>query len=209
MRRAPCALEVRRLGAVDYAEALELQRRLAEARARGEIEDTLLLAEHPPVVTCGRGFSPHSLRQTPYPVFHVERGGDVTYHGPGQLVGYPIVDLKNRGLTVGAYLRLLEDGLIDAVGRFGLEAERVKGFTGVWSRGRKIASIGVSVRRWVAYHGFALNVRTDLSALRGLFPCGLEPSQMASMAELLGQEPDLSDVSKAVEQSFFRRWISD
>src|SRR5581483_10210109 len=132
-------LQVRELGVVPYQESWDLQRRLVEERAAGKVPDTLLLLEHPSVVTCGRGLRPKSLVATPHPVFHVERGGDVTYHGPGQLVGYPIEDLREHGL----------------------EAERLKGFTGVWCRGKKLASIGVSARSWVSFHGFALNLTTD------------------------------------------------
>ena len=198
-------MEVRRLGLVDYQEAWELQRRLVDERAAGHIGDTLLLLEHPSVVTCGRGLRPKSLVETPHPVFHVERGGDVTYHGPGQLVGYPIVHLKERGLTIGAWLRLIESCLIDALGEHGLEGERLKGFTGVWARGKKLASIGVAVRSWVAYHGFALNVSTDLSLLRGLYPCGLEPGQLSSMKELLGRRVDAAAALDSVARAFETR----
>ena len=196
-------LEVRELGVVDYVSAWELQKRLVEERAAGRIPDTLLLLEHPHVVTCGRGFRPRSLEATPHPVHHVERGGDVTYHGPGQLVGYPIVHLRERGLTVGAWLRTIEGALIDALGALGLEGERLKGFTGVWCRGRKVASIGVAVRSWVSYHGFALNVSTDLAALRGLYPCGLQPEQLGSLSAL-GDGMDAGRVRREISSSFGR-----
>ena len=196
------ALSVVERGIVDYPEALALQHELAGRRARGEIADTLLLLEHPHVVTRGVGASRYSLGGTPHPVFDIERGGDVTYHGPGQLVGYPILHLQERKLLVGRYLRLLEDAIIDALGGFGLEAERRKGFTGVWARGKKIASIGIAVRSWVAFHGFALNVSTDLSQFNGLYPCGLEPERMSTMAALLDREVPMADVRRAVRNSF-------
>jgi lipoate-protein ligase B len=160
------------------------------------------LLEHPHVVTRGVGASRYTLGGTPHPVFDIERGGDVTYHGPGQLVGYPILHLQERKLLVGRYLRLLEDAIIDALGGFGLEAERRKGFTGVWARGKKIASIGVAVRSWVAFHGFALNVSTDLSQFTGLYPCGLQPERMSTMAALLGREIPMADVKRAVRNTF-------
>ena len=199
-------LDVRELGTVDYQEAWDLQRRLVKERAAGSIADTLLLLEHPHVVTCGRGLRARSLVATAHPVFHVERGGDVTYHGPGQLVGYPIVHLRERGLSVGAWLRLIETCLIEALAEGGLEAGRLKGFTGVWCEGRKLASIGVAARSWVAYHGFALNVTTDLSQLRGLYPCGLEPEQLSSVKELAPDaRPDA--VRAAVRRAFERHLV--
>ncbi|MBI4347081.1 MAG: lipoyl(octanoyl) transferase LipB [Elusimicrobia bacterium] len=197
-------MDVRELGRVEYEAAWELQKRLVDERATGRIPDTLLLLEHPHVVTCGRGLRPKSLVATSHPVFHVERGGDVTYHGPGQLVGYPVVQLKERGLTIGAWLRLIETALIDALAEQGLEAERLRGFTGVWARGKKLASIGVAVRSWTAYHGFALNVSTDLDALRGIYPCGLEPGQLSSMEALLGGAPSMAAVRRSVRSSFER-----
>lgn len=197
-------METRRLGLVDYGRAWELQKRLVEDRAAGRAQDTLLLLEHPSVVTCGRGLRPGSLAGTPHPIFHVERGGDATYHGPGQLVGYPIVHLQERGLTIGAWLRLIEGCLIDALEGLRLPAERLKGFTGVWCRGKKLASIGVAVRSWVAFHGFALNVSTDLSALRGIYPCGLEPEQVSSLEAALGRRVPMAEVEDAVADAFGR-----
>lgn len=190
----PARLRVLELGLTPYEEALGLQRRLAQERSRGLIPDTLLLLEHPHVVTLGRGFNGRTLAGTVHPVLEAERGGDATYHGPGQLVGYPIVHLKERGLLIGPYLRLLEEVLIDASAAFGIRAERLRGFTGVWAGGKKLASIGVAVRGWVAYHGFALNVTTDLSQFDGIYPCGLEPGTMTSMERLLGRTPEMLEV---------------
>ena len=181
-------LVVRELGRVSYGEALELQRRLAEERIAGSIPDTLLLLEHAPVVTLGRGWrgsslpvEPDALRRRGIEVHEIERGGDVTYHGPGQLVGYPILDLQRHKPDLHWYLRQLEEVLIAALGDLGIPAERNPGFTGVWTRGRKIASIGIHVRQWVTWHGFALNVTTDLSAFDLIVPCGIPNVVMTSV----------------------------
>jgi len=183
------------LGRRPYAEALELQRDLCRRRVTGETaEDLLLLVEHDPVITLGRGtraaslpLSPGELERLGIPVVEVERGGDVTYHGPGQLVGYPILDLGGHRKDLHWYLRTLEDALILALGRLDVEAERRPGLTGVWTAGRKIASIGIHVKQWVTLHGFALNVATDLSAFDLIVPCGIENVVMTSVAEELLQ----------------------
>jgi lipoate-protein ligase B len=181
-------LEVRDLGLVPYGEALELQRRLADERIAGRIPDTLLLLEHPGVITLGRGtrqsslpFDAEALRRRGVEVFEIERGGDVTYHGPGQLVGYPIIDLQQHRPDLHWYLRRLEDVLIDALAGFGIPAERREHYTGVWTRGRKIASIGIHVKQWVTWHGFALNVTTDLSPFSLIVPCGIPDVEMTSI----------------------------
>ncbi|HJR64159.1 MAG TPA: lipoyl(octanoyl) transferase LipB [Gemmatimonadaceae bacterium] len=178
------------LGRMAYGEALELQRSVARSRIAGDIaEDVLLLVEHPPVVTLGRTAkerhvvaSPDFLRQRGVEVFEVERGGDVTFHGPGQLVGYPIIDLKRHRLDLHWYLRQVEEALIRSLAEYGIPAERQAGYTGVWTRGRKIASIGVHARDWVTWHGFALNVVTDLSWFDLIVPCGIDGVTMTSMA---------------------------
>lgn len=187
-------LDVRWLGSLAYAEALELQTRLRDQRLAGEVGDTALLLEHPDVVTFGRGadakhalLSDAELRARGYDVAHTNRGGDVTWHGPGQLVGYPILDLAPRGKDVHAYLRGLEGVLIDALGDFGVRAQRRKGYTGVWlDERRKIASIGVGVRRFVTMHGFALNVTCDLRRFDVIVACGLSGVDMTSMQRELG-----------------------
>jgi lipoyl(octanoyl) transferase len=183
-------LDVRRLGRVPYAEALKLQRRLADERIAGLIPDTLILLEHPPVVTLGRGtretslpVQPEALRARGVEVHEIERGGDVTYHGPGQLVGYPILDLQALKPDLHWYLRQLEEALIRALAVFDIPAERNQGYTGVWTRGRKIASIGIHVRQWVTWHGFALNVTTDLPAFDLIVPCGIPDVVRPSMAK--------------------------
>lgn len=187
------ALVVVELGRRPYLEVLELQRELCRRRGAGEsAEDLLLLVEHDPVITLGRGtraaslpLRPAELERRGVPVVEVERGGDVTYHGPGQLVGYPIIDLGGHRRDLHWYLRTLEDALILALGRLGIEAERRPGLTGVWTAGRKIASIGIHVKRWVTLHGFALNVATDLPAFDLIVPCGIENVVMTSVAEEL------------------------
>ncbi len=174
--------EVAWLGRLPYGEALELQRRLALDRIAGRIPDRLLLLEHPPVVTLGRTSQPaHVIQSDGVEVFEVERGGDVTYHGPGQLVGYPILDLTGYRRDLHWYLRTLEAALIQALATLGIAADRRTGFTGVWTSGRKIASIGVHVKQWVTWHGFALNVSTDLQAFDRIVPCGIPGVVMTSV----------------------------
>jgi len=182
------------LGRRSYGGVLELQRRLCRARQSGALaEDLLLLVEHEPVVTLGRGTKDTSLplpadtlRERGVEVFEVERGGDVTYHGPGQLVGYPILDLSQHRQDLHWYLRSVEAALIEALAAFGIEAERNPGLTGVWTAGRKIASIGIHVKQWVTFHGFALNVTTDLSPFDLIVPCGIPGVVMTSVVRELG-----------------------
>jgi lipoate-protein ligase B len=177
------------LGTMPFTAALELQRAAARARISGEIhQDLLLLVEHPPVITLGRSSKAHHLLASPsllesrgVELFEVERGGDVTFHGPGQLVGYPIVDLKRHKQDLHWYLRQVEEALIRALAPFGIVAGRRAGLTGVWTDGRKLASIGVHARDWVTWHGFALNVTTDLSYFDLMVPCGIADVQMTSV----------------------------
>ena len=181
-------LEVVEAGLVPYAEALDWQRSLAQARIEGRVpHDLLLLLEHPPVVTLGRNSQEsHLLRRAGVDVFEVERGGDVTFHGPGQLVGYPIIDLSGYKQDLHWYLRTLEQALIDALATLGIPAERNPGYTGVWTRGRKIASIGVHVKKWVTWHGFALNVATDLAEFQRIVQCGIPGVEMTSVEKETG-----------------------
>lgn len=176
-------LEVIQAGTVPYAEALEWQRQLADDRIAGRAQhDVLLLLEHPPVVTLGRNsHAAHLLQPAGVDVFEVERGGDVTFHGPGQLVGYPILDLGAYRKDLHWYLRTLEQALIEALDQLHIPAERNPGFTGVWTRGRKIASIGIHVKQWVTWHGFALNVGTDLADFERIVPCGIAGVEMTSV----------------------------
>lgn len=179
-------LDVAELGVVRYDTALALQIAMVAARASDRIGDTLLLLEHPHVLTLGRGADERFIvgNDDRLPVFRVSRGGQVTYHGPGQLIAYPILKLDGPARDVGAYLRNLEQVMIDALAHYAINAERRAGLTGVWIGGRKIASIGVGIKRWVTYHGLALNVTTDLVRFNAIVPCGIDGCQMTSIAEL-------------------------
>jgi lipoyl(octanoyl) transferase len=195
-------LEVVRAGVVPYAEALEWQRSLAQARIDGRrADDLLLLLEHPAVVTLGRNSDAgHLLSRDGIDVFEIERGGDVTFHGPGQLVGYPIIDLTGHKRDLHWYLRTLEQALIDALTGLGIAADQNPGYTGVWTNGRKIASIGIHVKQWVTWHGFALNVTTDLSQFGRIVPCGIPGVEMTSVRQERGEgrgERDLWDTTVA------------
>jgi lipoate-protein ligase B len=185
------------LGTREFGEVWALQKDLVARRQRDEIPDTLVFVEHPHVITLGRGTHKENLLATgDTPLFEIERGGDVTYHGPGQLVGYPIFLLRQSERDLHLYLRNLEEALIRTVGRFGIAGERKEGWTGVWTAGgaRKLASIGVAVKRWVTLHGFALNVATDLGRFAAINPCGLEATTMGSMSGVLGREISFADV---------------
>ncbi len=203
------ALEFRRLGRVPYAQALELQEELRARVGQGESPETILLLEHPDVITYGRSAkdgntkqSDTDLRRLGYDVFRVNRGGDVTWHGPGQLVGYPLLDLARHGADVHLYLRALEGALIGALAGFGIDAHRREGYAGVWlDERRKIASIGVGLRRWLTLHGFALNVNCDLARFDVIVPCGLDGVRMVSMASVLGRELDFAHVTDCVEDA--------
>jgi lipoyl(octanoyl) transferase len=203
-------IDVIEAGVVPYTEALAWQRSLAQARIEGRLaRDVLLLLEHPAVVTLGRNArAGHVLGPRDVPVVEVERGGDVTFHGPGQLVGYPILDLGGYRRDLHWYLRTLEHALIEALAELGIPAERNPGYTGVWTRGggRKIASIGVHVKQWVTWHGFALNVTTDLSHFDRIVPCGIPGVVMTSVERETGdgrREKDLwGDTVAAVIRGF-------
>lgn len=195
------------LGLQPYADALAFQREIARARIAGDVaDDVLLLVEHPPVVTLGRSAkaahllaSPAYLRQQGVEMFEVERGGDVTFHGPGQLVGYPIIDLKQHRRDLHWYLRQVEQLLIDALATYGLRCDRNPPYTGVWIDDRKIASIGVHARDWVTWHGFALNVATDLRFFDLIVPCGIQAVRMTSLqAELPHERASLQEVGTRV-----------
>lgn len=179
----PRVLDVIEAGRVPYAAALAWQRQLAADRIAGRApHDVLLLLEHPPVITIGRTGAPaHVLSSDDVEVVAVERGGDVTYHGPGQLVGYPIIDLQHHRQDLHWYLRTVEEALIAGLRTLAVPAERRTGLTGVWTQGRKIASIGVHVKQWVTWHGFALNVTTDLHAFARIVPCGIPGVEMTSV----------------------------
>lgn len=187
-------------GRREYGEVWELQKELVAARANDSSPDTLILVEHEHVVTLGRRTSIENFRPQGVPVYNVERGGDATYHGPGQLVGYPILKLQNH--DVHGYLRMLEEVLIRVTRSYGIESERKTGQTGVWAGEKKVASIGVAISNWVTYHGFALNVNPDLSYFRLIRPCGLDPSVITSMIELTGRPVPMEEVKARVIREF-------
>jgi lipoyl(octanoyl) transferase len=194
---------------MDYGEALELQQQIATQRKQGTVGDHLLLLEHPHVITLGRNghlenllASDEILGRAGISFYPTDRGGDVTYHGPGQLVGYPILDLRDWKRDVGAYVRAVEQSLIDTLAEFAIEAGRIPKLTGVWVGDRKIAAIGVHLSRWVTSHGFALNVHTDLSYFQYIVPCGLT-KPVTSMAQL-GVRASLAEVSQVFAAHFGR-----
>ena len=206
---ALAACELTDLGRVGYARAIALQNDLVERRKRSEISDQLLIVEHPHVVTMGRNghsenllASPELLERAGIDFHHTDRGGDVTYHGPGQIVGYPIVDLREWKRDVGAYLRALEQVLIEVLAEFGIAAGRMQGATGVWVDGTKVAAMGVHISRWVTSHGFALNVDPDLDYFRYIVPCGLRQpvTSMRALGCLAGRE----EVTAAIAGAFAR-----
>lgn len=197
-------------GQLAYEQGLQLQERLLQER-RQQDSDVLLLLEHPPVITLGRGAKASHLRLPEatlaargIPVHRVGRGGDVTYHGPGQLVGYPIVDLTAQGRDLHRFLRLLEETLLITLAAFGLRGRRDPGRTGIWVEEAKIASIGIGVRHWISWHGFALNVATDLRAFDTIVPCGLADVTMTSMEALLGARLPLAEVEAVLIDAFAR-----
>ncbi len=204
-------IEIRRLGVVPYADGLELQRQVVERRKAGEIADQLLLLEHPPVITLGvktRNDRSHvvateeALVEEGIEIFESGRGGDVTYHGPGQLVGYPILDLRPDRCDVHRYVRDLEDVLIRTAAAFGITAARATGLTGAWVGDEKLAAIGVRIARWVTSHGFALNVSTNLSHFGLIVPCGISDKGVTSMEKLLGRPVPMPAVEDAVIDAF-------
>lgn len=195
---------VRNLGLRPYAEVWDLQRKLVYERAEGSVPDTLLLVEHPPVYTRGASSRQPVPPGLPHPVFDVERGGDLTWHGPGQLVGYPIVSLRERDVMPRSFLRDMEEILIQALLPLGVQGRRIKGFTGLWAGGKKLVSIGIAVRYGVSFHGFALNVNCGLDDFRLIHPCKLEPEQMTSLQRLLGRPVDEAEIVKLVAESFLR-----
>jgi len=186
----------------DYKETLELQHRLVELRTQARQPDVFLLVEHPHVITMGKSARTENILSRTLPVYEIERGGDVTYHGHGQLVGYPILNLSSRGSDIGTYLRNLEKTLIQTLTHFGITAQRIQGRAGVWVGEKKIASIGVAVRSSITFHGFALNVSTDLSYFAKVNPCGYHSSIMTSMKEQLGREISIADVKGPLIHTF-------
>ena len=201
-------LLIKDLGVMEYLEALALQEKLLESKSRDGFADILLLLEHPHVFTLGRGGKESNvLSPVEAPLYRTSRGGDVTYHGPGQLVVYPLLDLRSRlRKDVHRYLRNLEMTIIRTLDSFGLKAERRPPWTGVWIEQKKIASIGVAVRRRITYHGLALNVNSELSYFSRIIPCGLNWAQITSMQRELGREVPMDEVKKIFLDHFVRKF---
>jgi lipoate-protein ligase B len=197
------------LGHAPYLEVLDLQRELVKLRQEERIPDTLLLVEHEPVITLGRGgstsnilASSEQLASQGIQVHQVERGGDVTYHGPGQLVGYPLIDLAKRKIGVRQFVDLLEETIILTLADFDIRAGRQSQHRGVWVEDRKVAALGVAIKRWVSFHGFALNVSPNLDHYCHIKPCELQPEQVTSMARLVGNAPGMMEVGDRVMRKF-------
>lgn len=209
-------IEIIDLGKCGYADAWDYQREIHEKRRLQIVSDTLILVEHEPVYTLGKNADEnHILQHCPEGVktFRIERGGDVTYHGPGQIVGYPILDLRDYRLSVSWYMRQLEEVIILTLKEFDINGERKDGLTGVWVGDEKIAALGVKISRWITMHGFALNVNTDLSFYKGIIPCGIIDYGVTSMAAILRQPVEFENVKKTImnifQQHFLSKQLSD
>jgi len=190
-------IDILDLGVCPYKNVWTMQKELQQKRINGTIEDTLILVEHEPVYTLGKNANKNHLlqnRDKSVKVYNIERGGDITYHGPGQLVGYPILDLSNYQKSVSWYMRKLEQVIIDLMKHYGINAKRNKGLTGVWVGDEKIAALGVRISRWVTMHGFSLNVNTDLRFYDGIIPCGILEYSVTSMEEILSRSINVSTV---------------
>jgi len=198
-------LEVKWLGRIDYEKALAMQEEIVRRKTGTDAPDELLLLEHEPVYTIGRTPDQSSLREAgklPHPVVQINRGGQATYHGPGQLVGYPILDLRKHGQDLHRYLRALEEILIEMLRSYGIAGERREGLTGVWVGPRKIASIGVGVRHWISMHGFALNVCGDLAPFQEIIPCGIAGVEMTSVERESGKAVGVEAAARVTAQIF-------
>jgi lipoyl(octanoyl) transferase len=200
-------LQTRWLGRISYEEGLELQESLVRDKMAGKAGDTLLLLEHDPVYTMGRSRDESSLGEEmnlPHPVHRTNRGGQATYHGPGQLVGYPILDLNCRGRDLHRYLRFLEEVIIKIMAEYSVTGIRRDGLTGVWVEDRKITSLGVGVRRWISMHGFALNVAPDLPGFNAITPCGIAGVAMTSLSAECGRDLETREVADLGAEVFLR-----
>lgn len=197
------------LGKRDYKEVWDMQRELHLKRVDGEIPDTLILVEHNPVVTIGKSGKSENikmpvqmLKEKGIDLYHIERGGDVTFHGPGQLVGYPIFNIKQGLVGIKRFITMIEDVIIGVLADFDIKAEKRERLIGVWTEMGKICSIGIAVKRWVSFHGFALNVNTDLRYFDLINPCGFKDIKMVSMQEIIGQEVSMELVKKSTVRNF-------
>jgi len=197
------------LGLIEYEDAYRVQRELVARRKLNEIGDTLILAEHRPVFTIGRAGSRENLlvderllAERGIKVLCVDRGGDITFHGPGQLIAYPVIDLASKFADLHRYLRRLEDAVIEFLGKYSVPAVRSNGKTGVWVGGRKIASIGVGAANWITYHGLSINVNVDLGFFSMIHPCGFKNVEMESLARILGKSVDMDEAKRSLVSSF-------
>lgn len=196
-------------GLLDYQQAWDLQKKLQQRRIKNECADTLILTEHPHTYTIGKGggeenlvASESSLKREGIKVYRIERGGDITYHGPGQIVGYPILDLHDYYLDTLRFLRDLEEVIILTLKDYSVEAGRIEGLTGVWVDGEKIAALGVKMSRWVTMHGFAFNINPDLAYYQNIIPCGIADKPVTSLKKVLGREVDLNEVQEKLVSYF-------
>ncbi|HEX2964001.1 MAG TPA: lipoyl(octanoyl) transferase LipB [Ignavibacteriales bacterium] len=199
------------LGLIDYEKAWELQRKTFDLRRNKDVPDTLYLLEHPHTYTLGKVAdrknlisSENYLKEKGISVYDIDRGGDITYHGPGQIVGYPILDLTEWKQDTHLYLRSIEEVIILTCRDYGLHAGRIEKLTGVWIEDRKIAAIGIKVSRWITMHGFAFNVNTDLSLFQGIIPCGITDKSVTSLSKELGYDPDMNEVKEKLVNNFKR-----
>lgn len=199
------------LGLIDYKVAWDLQHDVFEKRRNNEILDTLFLLEHPNTYTLGKTADKKNLlgdeeylNKNNISVFEIDRGGDITYHGPGQIVGYSIIDLKNWHQDTHKYLRALEDVIIETLHDYGLKGERNESYTGVWIEDRKICAIGIKVSRWITMHGFAFNINTELNYFNGIIPCGIKEKSVTSLSKELNAEIDLNEVKEKVRENFIK-----
>ena len=207
--KATNIIDILDLGLSPFKEVWDLQKELVKKRQNGQIKDTLILAEHEPVYTLGKNANEnHILQNSPRDVktYQIERGGDVTFHGPGQLVGYPIMDLHNYNKSISCYMRSLEQLIIDTLAEFRVTAERKDGLTGVWVGDEKIAALGVRVTRWITMHGFALNVSPDLTYYSGIIPCGIFEYGVTSMAKQLTIEVAVDSVKQVLIEKFMNQF---
>tara|TARA_Y100000590_G_scaffold68309_1_gene74410 strand:- start:9698 stop:10345 length:648 start_codon:yes stop_codon:yes gene_type:complete len=198
------------LGQRPYKEVWDFQKEIQAKLIAGEVEDTLLMVEHEPVYTLGKNANENHLLQShdqSVDVFNIDRGGDITFHGPGQLVVYPILNLSNYKKSVSWYIQTLEQVIIDVIFEFELEAKRIEGLTGVWVGDEKIAALGVRISRWVTMHGFSINVNTDLTFYDGIIPCGIFDYGITSMKQLLCQPQDMEKVKKVVRSKFYSHFM--
>ncbi|MED5266280.1 MAG: lipoyl(octanoyl) transferase LipB [Candidatus Neomarinimicrobiota bacterium] len=198
-------IDILDLGLKSYQESWNFQKEMLKKRSNNEINDTLIFVEHEPVFTLGKNANENHILQN-YPenikTFHVERGGDVTYHGPGQLVGYPIIDLRNYKKSISWYMRSLEQVIIETLLDFDIQSERKNGLTGVWYKNEKIAALGVRVSKWITMHGFSLNIDPDLNNYNSIIPCGIFEYGVTSMSKILNKNINLGSVKNSVKIKF-------